>query len=84
MGCIYLHKLLKQHAVSGWGARKHGRDERARAEFGWPLFNSDDDGGRVTGKFLHVEAVLCGPSDLHVITQRGQSPEDVQGGGAAQ
>lgn len=65
--------------LANTGVLAGGGGEGVRVEFGWPLFNSDDGGGRVTGKILQVEPVLCAPSDLHVISQRGQSPEDVQG-----
>lgn len=54
----YLHKLLKQHALPGWGGHKQGRAARG-VDFGWPPLNPDDGGGRVTGKFLQVEALLC-------------------------
>lgn len=46
--------LAGVHAnTAGWPVG----DEGVRVEFGWPLFNSDDCRGRVTGKFLQVEAV---------------------------
>lgn len=72
-------RLAAMHANTAWVARRGVREE-----LGWPLFNTDNDGSAVTGKFLQVEAVLCAPSYLHVITQRGQSLEDMQGGCAAQ